>query len=172
MFYYKFLDLPKIPCDIIESQTYNDTIGEYPSRQCLIDGKQTASSHGVFFHANSKLIAWVNDNINLDVSLIGIRHQYGAPDKNFHAAHTDATRDYALLYVVDNAEGYLQFWKKIDCPIELDSVELVSDYTELEKITTVDTPNGSWYLVNGRVIHSVENITRTRITIQVNLKSL
>ena len=41
--------------------------------------------------------------------------------------------------------------------------------TELE---TVETPNGSWYLVNGRVIHSVENMLGTRITIQVNLKSL
>lgn len=172
MFYCKFLNLPLIPQDIISSQSCNNIIREFPGRVCKIGDIEFTASNGVYYHADDNLNQWVRDNINLNIDLVGIRHQYGSADRPCHGAHTDATRDYALLYMVDNGGGYLKFWKKSDCPIEFDSVQLISDYDDMTELETVETPNGSWYLVNGRVIHSVENMLGTRITIQVNLKSL
>ena len=172
MFFYKFLDLPKIPESVMSTLVCKDVIREFSGRQCNNGTKQFMSSNGIFYHANAELDHWVRNNINLDIELVGVRYQYGTPDTPCHGAHTDATRDYALLYVVDNGGGSLKFWQKSDCPIEHDTVQLVNDYTDLIELQTVSTPNGVWYLVNGRVIHSVENMTSTRITVQLNLKSL
>lgn len=171
MFYCKFLDLPQIPENIIAVDS-NNIIKKFPGRQCTNDTNQFMSSNGIFYHATPELDQWARNNLELDIDLVGVRHQYGTADTPCHGAHTDATRDYALLYVVDTGGGHLKFWQKKNCPIEHDSVQLISDYTDLTELHSVNTPRGVWYLVNGRVIHSVENMTATRITVQINLKSL
>jgi hypothetical protein len=103
---------------------------------------------------------------------VGIRYQYGTPAQASHGAHSDATRNYALLYTIDPGDGYLQFWKDPVQDLELDRGYLVHDYDNLIKLDRVETPIDTWYLVNGQIIHSVEGLTRTRITLQINLNSL
>ncbi len=172
MFLYKKFDYPSVPASLTSNIPLGKVIREYPGRECTLNGKQFTTSSGTYYHASQELDAWVRDNIDLDIDFVGIRYQYGTAEFNCQGAHTDATRDYALLYTIDNAGGHLKFWQQKNQPMESDSVKLITDYDSLEELESIDIPNNQWYLVNGRVIHSVENITQTRITLQVNLKSL
>jgi hypothetical protein len=172
MFKYKFLDLPQIPKEIIDTIVPGEVIMEYPARTCTKNNTAFNTSTGIYYQANAELDAWVRANIPGDIDFVGIRYQFGSPIANNQGAHTDATRDYGILYVVDNAGGHVEFWQKKDNPLEFDERLTIVDYDELVSIETVPTPNGSWYLVNGKIIHSVEGITSKRITVQINLKSL
>ena len=42
---------------------------------------------------------------------------------------------------------------------------------DLDIIDQIEGPYNCWYLVNAHILHSVENLTRTRINVQVSLLS-
>lgn len=172
MFLCRTFDYPVIPQHLIDNLQLGEVIRTYPGRDCVLNKKTFTTSAGTYYYVDQALDTWVRNNIDLDIDFVGIRYQYGTPEHNSQGAHTDATRDYALLYTIDNAGGGLKFWQQKNQPVELDSLHLITDYDSLEELESFDTPNGTWYLVNGRVIHSVENITQTRITLQVNLRTL
>lgn len=172
MFTYKFLDFPKIPDKLVANIVPGNIIREYPGRVCTKNNLPFNTSSGIYYTINNEITDWVKQNLPVDLDFVGIRYQFGSAEAYCQGAHTDATRDYGILYVVDNAGGHLEFWQKKGHDLEFDEFILISNYDELDSLGTVDTPNGSWYLVNGRVLHSVENILGKRITIQLNLKSL
>lgn len=172
MFDCKFFDLPKIPLDLIDKIKPGDLIGTYPSRVCTRGDCKFETSLGQYHRVNTEMEQWVCDNLDLDIDFVGIRYQYGTAEHTCHGAHSDATRSYALLYTIDNADGYLQFWKDPAMPEELDRGHVVYNYTNLVPLNRYEIPNHTWYLVNGQILHSVEQMTCTRVTLQVNLKSL
>lgn len=168
----KFFDFPAVPPELIAGLTPGKLIGSYPERVCTRGTQQFKTSLGCYYHANPEIAQWAQDTLPVDIDFVGIRYQYGTAEQCCHGAHSDATRSYALLYTIDNADGYLQFWQDPSLPTELDRGHVVHDYTYLEPLQQYPTPNHTWYLVNGQIIHSVEQLTRTRVTLQVNLKSL
>lgn len=168
----KFFNFPTIPSDLIAGIKSGELIGSYPERVCTRGQEQFKTSPGCYYYVNSEIEQWVQNNLAVDIDFVGIRYQYGTADQCCHGAHSDATRSYALLYTIDNASGYLQFWKDPNLPLELDRGYIVHDYTNLIPLQQYQTPDNTWYLVNGQIIHSVEQLTRTRVTLQVNLKSL
>jgi hypothetical protein len=172
MFICKFLDFPKIPKELIDTVVPGEVIREYPGRTCTKNNIPFNTSFGIYYKVNNELTNWVKENIPVDLDFVGIRYQFGSAETPSQGVHTDATRDYGILYVVDTAGGHLEFWQKKGQDLEFDEHTLVNNYDELNSLGTVATPIGSWYLVNGRVLHSVENILSKRVTIQINLKSL
>lgn len=172
MFLCRTFNYPPIPAELIKNIQLGAVVRNYPGRECTLNGKTFTTSSGTYYYADQKIDQWVRNHIDCDIDFVGIRYQFGTTEFDSQGAHTDATRDYALLYTIENANGTLKFWQQQDCPIEYDSVQLITDYDSLEEIGSFNIPNNQWYLVNGRVLHSVENITQTRITLQVNLKSL
>lgn len=172
MFLCRTLDYPVIPADLIDTIQLGDVIREYPGRVCKLNNQEFTTSAGTYYQVNQEIDSWVRNNIDLDIDFVGIRYQYGSPDHNSQGVHTDATRDYALLYAINNAGGNLKFWQQTNQPVEQDELHLITDYDSIKELESFDIQNNQWYLVNGRVLHSVEGITSTRITLQVNLKSL
>ena len=168
----EFLDLPVVPQDLIDQLTVGDMIGTYPSRTCQRNQQPFDVSDGVYYKATADITDWVQNNLDVDLDFVGIRYQHGSLSKSAHGPHSDATRSWALLYTIDNADGKINFWQEKNQPLERDRAVLINDYNLLEHLAEYETPNGVWYLVNGQVIHSVEGLTRTRRTLQVNLKSL
>lgn len=172
MFLCRTFEYPVVPQNLLYNIQLEKIVREYPARTCQINNQEFTTSHGVSYEVDKELETWVKNNIDLDIDSVVIRYQYGTPEHNSQGAHTDATRKYVLLYTIDNAGGHLQFWQQENNPLELDTLNLITDYNTLTKVESFDIPNNQWYLVNGQVLHSVENITHTRITLQVNLKSI
>jgi hypothetical protein len=129
------------------------------------------SSSNPFYYANTDLEAWVRLRICREFNDMGVRFAFGKPDVNTAGVHTDETRHYVLMYNLDNGGGHLKFWQEKGQPLERDGRYLVTDYSKLDLVETVETPNNRWYLINARVLHSVEGITSTRINVQVSLNN-
>lgn len=169
----KFFDFPALPDSVYA--TYNpdqaELIRKFPGRVVTRNNQPQITSDGCFYQANQDIIDWVRVHISADIDKIGMRYQYGSAEMNCHGPHCDATRDYALLHVIDPAQGYLQFWSVPDHNLDNSRGQLFDNYDQLTAENRVDTPRGCWYLVDGRYPHSVEDLFGTRITLQINLNS-
>ncbi|MBC7429472.1 MAG: hypothetical protein H7336_12715 [Bacteriovorax sp.] len=84
--------------------------------------------------------------------------------------HTDVTRDFVLLYNLktggDNSK--LCFWKEIDRPLIRNRMTVSERGQHLELIDSVNGPFNCWYIMNTRIIHSVEHVTELRLNLQVS----
>jgi len=93
----------------------------------------------------------------------------------YHGPHVDPYRDYGLLYVTDTGGSSVttSFWQKKNSPMiyPRDTEQFVSeDYSdELILIDRFVLQPNQWYLLNTRIIHSVENATSRRISLQCSL---
>jgi hypothetical protein len=147
----------------------------YQNRQLLINGKSITSTQSLRFNINEEWIKWIQDNIYADaeVTSSGIAVTHGS---RYHGPHCDATRNYALIYLLDAGGDNVEtvFWQEHGYPIVRPRVSaadqlFVSDYSHLTEIDRVCYPVNKWVLMNTRILHGVENIESTRIAYQVKL---
>jgi len=116
---------------------------------------------------------WVKENITFHILDAGINYvTYDDPDNLpiSTGAHTDGTREFVLLWNVeaggDDAE--LTFWKEKDRPLYRAPKTPGTDFSKLEFLNKTKLPENKWLLVDARILHSVENLTSTRISLQIS----
>jgi hypothetical protein len=136
------------------------------------EGGCQTSFVGRHYSVTEELTDWIRNNINDQFNDIGLRITDGDRTKSNSIAHTDLTRSYTLLYNLDNADGHINIWQEKGSPLIINTPGyVVKDYRRLEMIEQIKTPNHVWYLLNSRILHSVENTTRSRINIQIGFDS-
>jgi len=116
---------------------------------------------------------WVKENITFHILDAGINYvTYDDPDNLpiSTGAHTDGTREFVLLWNIeaggDAAE--LTFWKEKDQPLYRAPKTPGTDLSKLEFLNKTKLPENKWLLVDARILHSVENLTSTRISLQIS----
>lgn len=87
--------------------------------------------------------------------------------------HTDLRGDYALLYNLDTGgdSAKLTVWQEPQCPLYREPALTHEDPKSLTVLSEFLGPANCWYLINLRALHSVENIARPRINIQIKLET-
>lgn len=165
----KFLDLPPIPEALIENIQPGNIIRDYPGREYTRNGATLTSAPSPFYTVSAELEQWIQDNICRDYNEVGIRYSYGGPESPSTVVHTDETRNYVLMYNLDNGGGYLSFWQEWGHGLVREGRHLINDYSKIIRIGRHETPNFKWYLIDARILHSVESLKSTRINIQVSL---
>ncbi|WP_353484125.1 hypothetical protein [Haliscomenobacter sp.] len=125
----------------------------------------------------SEFVKWFKENIASTFLNTRVTYTHGGnwADDPFSkvistGAHCDITRDYVLAYAVDTGgdDAELVFWKEDDHDVYRERGVMMSSTRSLQKIDSVKVPAGSWYLINSRVLHSTENLSRKRITVQAS----
>lgn len=149
--------------------TESTTVETY-SERVLQDHHYRAKS-GYFFSKflSSDATAWAKENISPDVQ--DIRFTFTTPGRDRIGPHIDKSRDYTLIYLLSDGgnDHRTVFYKKInDTEIIHPRFYYVNDYQQLCDIGSIKIPLHTWYLLNSRVLHSVENIPDVRIAIQVS----
>lgn len=151
----------------------DSTAFDYINRSVMKDGKSYKSRRGRRFPFPDQFTQWCKENIDPEC-IHGSIHVNEGIDP-FHGPHLDPYRNYGLLYLVDlgGSNVVTSWWKKQNSPI-MYSLEdypaiVFEDYTNLELYDSTIFEIGIWYLINTRVLHSVENIEHRRIAIQCNL---
>jgi hypothetical protein len=82
------------------------------------------------------------------------------------------TRNYTLIYNINNANGYIKIWQERGHPLLRNPPGyLVRDYSKLDLVEKIETPNNQWYLLNSAILHSVEGIGGIRVNIQLGFKT-
>jgi hypothetical protein len=147
----------------------NSTSEAYSER--VLQDHQYRAKSGYFFSRflPSNATAWAKENISSTVQ--DIRFTFTTPGRDRIGPHIDRTRDYTLIYLLADGgrDHETVFYKKLnDTEIIRPRFDYENDYQQLTKIGSIKIPLHTWYLLNARVLHSVENIPNSRIAIQVS----
>lgn len=173
---YQKLDLPPIPDDLKahawnrveqESVIFNQhVLGNSHGRSLFKDGKFFGTSTGLGLrHISDEFDQWARSNIISDFIHIGLC--VSDPSMDHSGPHRDQSRDYALLYLLQAGSDHAttSYWKEKPGVLAKNH----SDYDELDLLDQVVIPLETWYIIDAKTTHSVENIKQGRITIQIGL---
>lgn len=114
---------------------------------------------------------WVKLNIVSEYNDAGINYVDSNPDRHSTGAHCDQSRRFALIYNVraGGPNAALCFWQEQGYPLIRISGSQCTDQSRLTLIDRVTGPTGHWYILDGHVLHSVEELSEQRINLQINL---
>lgn len=165
--------LPKIPEELvkdIDPRTPGQLLRDYPG-WLMINGDQSFKvSDNPFYKASDELVAWLKENITDISNDIGIRFAFGSPDRPSAGIHTDQTRDFVLQYHLKTGGGKLCYWdKKNDILKPLGKYERIDNYSKVKQASQIEVPIHLWHLIDARLLHSVEDMYSTRVTVQISL---
>jgi hypothetical protein len=94
-------------------------------------------------------------------------------DSPLHGPHIDFNRHY-IFYLSLGTGGdnvTTTFWRKPGYPVEFDQPVwpgTAQDYPGLEQIESAVLNPNQWYVLNGWIYHSIENMSGTRLSLQID----
>jgi hypothetical protein len=175
--YYTFPDLPAVPDHFVqESLEYNDRPVETLNpnvqvghgRNLYRDGQPyglSTTSH--MKPISNEFEAWIKTNITANYLKVGVSSTVAGFER--HGPHVDRTREYSLIYQLRSggADSKTCFWHPlIDLPPD---TYYFNNYDDFELELEVQTNTHQWYLIDTKMVHSVENILEGRTSIQISL---
>lgn len=179
--YYKILDLPSVPLEFemrafdeaIQRQSYcMNPINEEHKERWFIDrdGNPGQSSGYLRHDLGPEFYPWVKQNI-CENFIDGGAAFTERPKRNMLGAHTDRTRKYSLLYVLQpgGAKVMTRWYQEPDQPIWREGIVHINDHTNLILLDEIEIPTRTWICINAQCIHSVEGIQTQRIGINISL---
>jgi hypothetical protein len=177
---FKKVSLPHVPEYLIEMASeesapgIGDQGGIYSTPYQLDGwkGQSYAAPRIVRKSFDERFTEWVKENITENFQIAGIMVCEGTPDTPSTGAHSDLTRDFALIYTATPGGDHtdISFWKEENNPVWRGRGVRVSDFSSLEFVESFPTPVRHWYLLNVGVLHSVENLSGKRVNFQVSFE--
>ena len=181
---YKYLnDLPKIPRELFNYVQLHNVRNSITDRKDMLgywDGKWELTADYKRDAVNKELQDWVDTNVIKDgygVLDVGISYMNYNNYQNVKLhPHIDRVRHYTLMYMYDlGGENVItNFWHESGQPLlRADCVFTPTDFANmnpnLELVDSFQAEAEHWILINAKVIHSIENLTRCRYGVQVSL---
>lgn len=142
----------------------------YTERTLIKSGVErvNAFNHSIFL--DDAALAWARSNISPEV--IDIRLVFTRSGLESSGPHTDGTRARTLIYLLETGGPNHQtvFYQERNCAaLERPPAYRVDDYSQLDVIYSLQLAVDTWTLLNATVIHSVENISQGRLSLQISL---
>jgi hypothetical protein len=195
---YSFLELPKLNDSLIDSaftsvknkereNRVNPNLFSLPGYQeykdrtlTRVDGTTVKSAAGYRYWVGEEFKDWVFEHFNQDDRGCGV-NIFNSPNANVVAPHVDASRSFSIHYLLDEGGDNVDtiWWQeknhsliRPDLKGNFNLKDCVDNYNRLEEIIRIQVPKHRWILMNVDVLHSVEIITRPRISIQISRNSV
>jgi len=190
-FTYQYVEFPPVPEQFIQealrlgNADYSTRLNQHNRQEEMkyrdrvvknLDGYIEKAPYTGMYHISDGFRQWVNLNIGLDYGLCGASVTQGTACRMM--PHVDFYRSFILMYVVDlGGDEVDTVWYKQrgdytayrpDLKYNWNQDSWINDYSQLEEIDRVRAPARTWMYFNGDILHSVENIVRTRISIQLS----
>lgn len=115
-------------------------------------------------------LEWCQKNIH--PKIVDARYSSTRPGLPRSGPHSDRTRNFTIIYLLRNGgnDHRTVFYKqKGNYPVSREPKVRVNDYSDLIEIDSLQLPLHTWVILNASVIHSVENISQGRDSIQLNI---
>lgn len=178
-FMWKYLDhLPKVPDELVKEYTASKLDeGGKPVviwNNLLRGDPKVPNSIYHRFQVNPELKEWLQQNIFPTATDYGITYNYSPNTYPIqHNPHIDYSREYTIMYNLDNGGDDVRtgFYIDKDKPLEQPQATRIRDYSTLQFLTDVRFDLNRWVILNAKIIHGVKNITSPRINIQLGLKT-
>ena len=162
----------KSPWNMINSDgTTIHELGIYRQMNKLCNGKLMKCCKPASVHASDKLTNWVKDNLVSEYKALRVNYYIPLADTcNSIGIHTDKLSEFILLYNIETGgpDAATTLWQQQNFPLYREPGLSIENTVDLTKVCQVVGPTG-WYLINARILHSVENVITPRINIQISL---
>ena len=141
------------------------------------NGSKTHAPRFLRFKLSDEFEQWVHDVIGPlageKISDAGVMHCNFNPNQPI-GVHTDKTRDYVLMYVIEQGgdNATFSYWQEKGKPIIRDREVKFKTTENLVKISEVRTPTRKWYGCPVRILHSVEHLESRRVNLQISYNLL
>ena len=185
MFTYAVLkNLPDVPEKYINAalsqvqyagtdRVLNNLSNDYRNRKLTIGDKQESVTYQTRMDIDQDFYDWVHQNIHPEGFDCGVSFTNSKHGRH-QGPHTDLTRDYTILYVLDpggpNTETV--FYEEEGKPIVRKERQAVcNDFSKLRVLERVKFPLRKWVILNAMCLHGVENIEGIRVSFQVSANS-
>jgi hypothetical protein len=185
--FYAKLDLPPLSKQIINSvdllKIPNIPNPDCPMEQGIFAQRYLHNWKGFDYRSSVNIRTrhdifdqWVKDNITLDFVDAGVNYTLITEKPEglecfSTGAHTDTTRNFALIYLLESGGPDVQtvFYQEINQPLLRRPRTYGEDLTKLIMLDQIKIPLHTWVILDSRILHSVENLTRNRVAFQVGL---
>lgn len=192
IFTYCFLELPDPPQSIIDSAyralenpSEQDRVNklrqltgysEYQYRTITRPDGTTFTTAGTHrYWISNEFEDWVRKHFQQEPNGCGISifDQVGPA----LAPHVDASRNFVIQYLLDlGGENVETVWYREkekdllrpDLRSNFDPNVTIDSYDRVEEIDRIKFPLGKWVCLSANILHSVENVERPRIAIQIS----
>jgi hypothetical protein len=167
------IDLDNTPIE--NDMNYTSVSNTFRQRIIKKDGIEYATRTQRQFNLGPTANQWAFDNLfpGVDTSWFvsfGLSVTRGAP---LHGPHSDPRR-WAMFYLLERGgeDAHTSFWLEKGHGVERRANVTINDYDDLILLDRFQWPVKQWVLFNPRVIHSVENLTGKRQSLQVTFNFL
>lgn len=192
IFTYCFLDLPDPPQTIIDAaylaldnRAEQDRVnrlkqlpgyGDYQHRTITREDGTTFTTAGTHrYWISEEFESWVQEYFKQEPKGCGISvfDQIGPA----LAPHVDASRNFTIQYLLDTGgDNVYTVWYKEknkeivrpDLRSNFDPKATIDRYDRVEEIDRIKLPLHRWACLHANILHSVENVERPRIGIQIS----
>lgn len=173
-------DLPSPPqwlIDLIDIKDIPDQaeIGYVYQGSKVLDDWKGRSYETV--HPRLKLIPdeindWIRENIAEEFLFASSMYCPVQENMTSIGAHSDGVREFALIYNINSGgpDAKVEFWQEEGFPIARERAVQVLSTKNLNLMGSFNTPQGCWYLLDGRILHSLENLVECRVNLQVSFE--
>jgi hypothetical protein len=192
IWYYRELDYPQMPEQLItaaldllpdlevESKSYGhlSNINKLQNfnknfqhmslkRHMNIDGKKILHAPNLGVDLNAETENWARANIAEE--FLHIQISWTPKNRKMSGAHSDATRNYTMLYLLDTGgdDVITSFYQEKNQPVQRLNKTFVDDYDNLIKLAEIKVKPRTWTILNSTILHGVENIQHPRVAIQI-----
>lgn len=134
--------------------------------------KSSPSSYSYNYIFDDSCLSWTQKNISRHVQ--DIRLSITPPGRSTWGPHCDRSRNWTMIYLLQTGgdDHETVFWRcRSDAEILREPGSHVNDYDLLDRIACVKIPLRTWTLLNGQILHSIENIGQGRVAIQISLQN-
>lgn len=184
---WKFPNLPEVPQTIVDLAIKSINHNHDPKNKDYIksdsetfiqDGKIKKNNTFLQFLLDENVVNWIHQNIVKEGYHGNIRIAQSTTDpmgeEKHKVAHTDATRDFTLIYLLESGgiNHRTVFYKEHDKPLVRERKTVVRDYSLLEELASVRIPLKRWIILQSQILHAVENIPNHRVSFQIGIDDL
>jgi len=145
------------------------TFHQYLTISCDRDGVPVPNTVWTRHDINPSIVEWAKQNISPEFHAIGL-NCCGTDSGGVGIPHTDRTRNWTLMWVIDpgGTDVKTVFWQERNHPVKREPGYYPPSYNDLQELEShVFEPN-CWVLIDGNIIHSVENLQHIRKSVQIS----
>lgn len=134
------------------------------------DDAPVGNARGRRYKMDQEIVDWINTHVHDNYNDAGLFVMDGSVDHTM-LPHSDQTRSMVAIYMIDPGgdNASTSYWQQHGQPLHRDLREFGLDYSKLELRYDVKWPKGKWVVMNTNILHSVENMTGVRLSIQIGL---
>jgi hypothetical protein len=183
--YCHYFSIPKLPNQLIElalsiaNQSGSAQI-EFDKYKELIneDGATIGASKYQRYNVPDEIYEWTKNNVLPTLKnnfKIGIQ-VFKLIDKETgsYTIHTDGIRgDSVLNFIIDTGgdQVYTSWYQENECALHREPGLLRNNFQDMELKHTIKLEQYTWSMINSRILHTVNNLTRNRVSLSLGIST-